>query len=370
MAIAISLSVVALITYCLIRVYHTKEANSYTVYVGGYGFYAAKYSFNGKTLETSKLSEFKMQDPSYLSLSGEADVLYAVNENKKHSSVVAYRNSFTPQILSERRDIGWGPCFLTLGLGTIFTANYGDGSISVFPIDTSGAVKSSSQIVKFVTGRRRAKSAIHSVMVVEGPKTKKPYLVAADLWADKLYLFKIEQDTLKNRKLVSCDTAYFALPSGSGPRNLALSSSDDMVYLICQNSGQIMAFNIDEADGNLLLTLVQTIPASRYDGVASADVKLHPSGKFLYASNRKVHDGISIFNVEEEGALVKTAYQVTASEPRCMAISPDGAFMFVACQKGREVQIFKIDDRTGLLTNTGKSLSFSDLEPSCVVVTE
>lgn len=357
----------------------SKRDMNLTLYIGGYGSAITKGTFNTRTGEFTRIAELKMENPSYMTLVKDGRRIYAVSEVDDNSGISGFKDLHQ---INSRSDIGWGPCYLAYHRGHLFTANYGDGSISVFPIDTSGGIKASSQLIKFVPGRpgtSQPVSRIHTVRVLKGKESQNEYLLATDLGGDRIYFYRIMQDeensndqsNLENGarlKLYRCDTAYYDISEGYGPRQVAFSKSGRFMYLLCQTSGKIIAYTIKEADNNLILEKIQEVQSDAYNGMACGDIQIHPNGHFLYASNRKVNDGISIFRIMEDGTLNKFAYQVTASGPRQFTITPDGDFMFVACQQGGVVQIFKIDKRSGMLEKTAKDIVFQNLQPSCVLV--
>ncbi len=375
---AVVIALMCVIAFAVVRSIKKRDVN-YIVYIGGYGPAITKGSFNARTSDFTRLTELKVENPSYMAFADGEKRLYAVSEVDNNSGVAGFDDS---RLMNSRGDIGWGPCYITYYKGHLFTANYGDGSISVFPTDTSGKIRPSSQLIRFVPGRTdssQTKSRIHTVRILKGKESTNDYLLATDLGADRLYFYRVlpneekkgEQDNLaigEPLKLYHCDTSYYDIPAGYGPRQVAFSKSGRFMYLLCQTSGQIIVYTVSEADNNVILEEIQEIRSDPYNGMACGDIQIHPNGHFLYASNRKKNDGISIFRIMEDGTLKKFAYQITASGPRQFTISPDGELMFVACQQGGVVQVFRIDKRSGLLEKTAKDIVFQNLQPSCVLV--
>ena len=106
-----------------------------------------------------------------------------------------------------------------------------------------------------------------------------------------------------------------------------------------------------------------SLDSSRNNG--AAEIEVHPSGKFLYASNRG-HDSIAVFAVDgKKGTLTLVEYVSTKGQsPRNFAIAPGGKLLFTADEKSDKMVVFRIDPRTGRLTPTGKDLDVS--QPVCV----
>ena len=338
----------------------------YTLYIGGYGNAAVKCLFNSKSMEYSINRDFKAKNPSYLVTTASSRRLYGVSESGASSGVWGYVNSNLDQSLGFVRDNGADACFLTYYKNHLITAGYGTGSISIYPLDTAGVVCPASQTVRFPASEGSV-SRLHMVRVLTARQTGNNYLLATDKGCDRIYSFRITDDDASLR-LEPCDTAFMDVPKGYGPRHMEFSRDGKFMYLLCETSGKIIVYSVRETEGNIVLREIQDIVSDKEQMGASADIHLSPDGRFLYASNRRGKDGIAIFRVGEDGTLSRIAYQVTGQWPRSFAISPDGEYMFVCCQKDKLVQIFSIDRSSGYLVNTGKSISFPDLEPSCILV--
>lgn len=374
-----SIAAALLIFYLVMRVIKTRESQ-YHLYIGGYGNTAVKCLFNSDNLEYGVLEDFKAKNPSYLALTPKGNRLYGVSESGSTSGVWGYANNFTQASLGECADGGLDPCHLALYRGYIFTANYGKGSISVFPMDTSGRIKSASQVIQFVPNANIV-PRIHMVKVLKMKQSERNYLLATDKGSDRIYFFRIEQDTTatasadnilggKPLRLNRCDTAFLQVPKNYGPRHIEFSQDGRFMYLLCETSCKVIVYRMNEENGNIILNPIQEIISDRDVNEACADIHLSPDGRFLYTSNRRGRDGITIFQVNTDGTLERVAYQVTAQYPRSFAFSPDGEFLFVCCQKDKIVQIFRTDRKSGYLINTGKTITFTDLEPSCILVRE
>ena len=219
------------------------------------------------------------------------------------------------------------------------------------------------------------------VKVLKVKQSGRNYLLATDKGSDRIYFFRIEQDTTANAsadnllggkplRLNRCDTAFLQIPKNYGPRHIEFSADGRFMYLLCEVSCKVIVYQLNEENGNILLNPIQEIISDKDVNEACADIHLSPDGRFLYTSNRRGRDGITIFQVKSDGTLERTAYQVTAQYPRSFAFSPDGEFLFVCCQKDKIVQIFRTDKKSGYLINTGKNIAFTDLEPACILVRE
>ncbi|MBP5391104.1 MAG: lactonase family protein [Bacteroidales bacterium] len=341
------------------------KGDHYTLYIGGYGKAAVKCVFNAKSMENSISRDFKARHPSYLLTVDSPMRVYGVSESGARSGVWGYMDNSLDQSLGDVKDGGVDACYLAYFNNHLLTAGYGKGSIGVYPLDTAGNIMPASQIVNFPSAG--GVSRLHMVKVLTAPQTGNNYLLATDKGCDRVYFFRIAE-TEKGLRLRQCDSAFISTPKGYGPRHMEFSKDGKFMYLLCETSGMILVYTIKEVDGNIILHQIQEAVSDKKKAGASADIHLSPDGKFLYSSNRRGKDGIAIFKTSEDGTITRIAYQVTLQWPRSFAISPDGDFMFVCCQKYKAVQIFRIDKSSGYLANTGKMIMFPDLEPSCILV--
>jgi len=311
------------------------------------------YSFDTETGDTEYVSMAKAENPSYLAISKDSGNVYAVSENETAPSFV---NAFSFDdrkgmltFLNKEEAKGDAPCNITVDPDKkyLVTANYGGGSLSVFGINDEGSITSALQVIAFggqgINKERQEAPHIHCVKF--SPDNK--FLFATDLGTDKIYRFETdnsgEGDYLKEESLM-----LFKVEDGSGPRHIEFHPSGKYLYLINELSGTVIGFTYDE--GNL--TEFQTIVADKHNAAGSGDIGITPDGKYLYASNRLENDGIMIYSINETtGELSETGYQHTGIHPRNFVISPDGKFLLVANMHSNQIQIFRINQSTGLLDN-------------------
>lgn len=341
------------------------EGGLYTLYIGGYGNAAVKCVFNAKSLECSINRDFKARNPSYLLTVSSPKRVYGVSESGSSSGVWGYVNNSLDQSLGQVKDGGADACYLAFFNNHLFTAGYGRGCIGVYPLDTAGRILPACQVVNFPS--EGSVSRLHMVKVLTVPQTGNNYILVTDKGCDRVYSLRITEGE-RCLRLARCDSSFISVPKGYGPRHMEFSKNGKYMYLLCETSGKILVYSVKEAEGNIILKQIQEEVSDKAAAGASADIHLSPDGKFLYSSNRRGKDGIAIFKTREDGTIERIAYQVTLQWPRSFAISPDGEFLFVACQKDKTLQIFRRDKSSGYLSNTGKTVSFPDLEPSCVLV--
>jgi 6-phosphogluconolactonase len=155
---------------------------------------------------------------------------------------------------------------------------------------------------------------------------------------------------------------------GSGPRHLTFSPNGKFVYLLQELEGIITVFSYE--NGTLRKMEESPIVDEDFKGeISAADIHISPDGKFLYASNRGTANDITYFEIQNDGRLnYKGSTSSLGKGPRNFVIDPTGNFLLVAHQYSNTVVIFKRDQLTGKLTDTGKSIALCS--PVCLVFTE
>lgn len=346
---------------------NANNGSNITMIVGTYtnngseGIYS--YKLNTSNGETSLLSSIATANPSFVTLSNDGSTIYTVNESNKDTdsaAAIAYnKESGKMSLINRQLTNGKSPCYISTNGKIAVTANYGGGSLSVFPINPDKSLAPMSQQFRFpLTGPApdtiRQQSA-HVHCTVFSPDGS--LLFATDLGNDKIYQFSIENDTLRK-------TTEYNLPAGSGPRHLTFSPNGDFAYLITELSGEVVAFSFDGSR----LSHIQTIVCDKANGRGSADIHISPDGNFLYASNRLKNDGIAIFKIDKNtGKLTENGYQSTGIHPRNFAITPDGKLLLCACRDNNEITIYTIDG-DGTLKDTGKRIDIPS--PVCIIFKE
>lgn len=350
-----------------------KKDGKTQIVIGTYGEHLYRYSFDPQTLEFELQSKAQTRNPSYV-LSSTANDIFAANEAGKDSGASSFsekggRITTTAGPLQTGAD----PCFLMLfDEGRyLLTADYSGGSISVFPI-SEGRLQERSDLLEFtgsgpVEGRQES-SHIHQIRQV--PQTEGiagEWLLASDLGADAIRLIFVSRvSSMKHgESIMPVHVSDIPCPAGSGPRHMEFSKDGRILYCIAELSGEILAYDITPSDGAPSFTLRQRIQADEVNAGGSADIHIHPSGRWLYTSHRLDNDGIAIFSIAEDGTLEKIGYTRTARHPRNFMITPDGSHLIAACRDDRLIQVFSIGS-DGLLTLTPSVLQFESDMPSSV----
>ena len=270
-----------------------------------------------------------------------------------------------------KQQTGADPCFVLLfDEGKyMMTADYSGGSVSAFPIE-NGAVGDLCASLRFegsgpVTDRQES-SHIHQLKVLPGQESN--WILASDLGADVIRLIKPEiTGADSGAKLALEHVKDIPCPAGSGPRHMEFSQDGTVLYCIAELSGEVLVYDICHEGDVPAFTLKQQIQADEVNAGGSADIHIHPSGRWLYTSHRLKNDGIAAFHVFPDGTLKKIGYTITGRHPRNFMITDDGEYLLVACRDDKCIQVLQILP-TGCLAHTSTTLRFDEDKPVCVTV--
>jgi 6-phosphogluconolactonase len=335
------------------------------IYLGTYTDGASRGIYR-LTLDPSKahLSEpvlvAEATNPSFLTWHPTRSVLYAVSETDtvgaaKSGAVMAFRIDDSGGLtrINQEPSGGGGACFVSVNAaGTYaFVANYGGGSVAALPIRADSGVKPASAVVQH-TGSgphatRQTRAHAHSIRAMQGS----PFVLAADLGADQLFVYRFDEAT---GALQPHQPPSVAASPGAGPRHFAPHPSGDAVFLMNELSSTITSYAWDGAAGTLRKRgEVSTLPDGFTGENTTAEVTVHPNGRFVYGSNRG-NDSMAAFRVAPDRTLTRIGvYPTGGKTPRHFAIDPSGAFLIAANQESDTIALFRIDGETGALADTG-----------------
>jgi 6-phosphogluconolactonase len=356
------------------------KPGKYLFYVGTYteegskskGIYA--YSYDSATSAITPLGlAAETTNPSFVALHPNGSFLYAVNEvgnyhGPNSGGVSAFsidRATGKLTFLNEVASRGADPCYITVDKTGkyVLVANYTGGSVAVFPVLADGKLGESSAFVQH-TGKgtnpeRQEGPHAHSIDL----SLDNRFAMVDDLGLDELLVYKFDGS---KGALTPNDPPFTKLAAGSGPRHFALRPDGKFAYVISEIGHTVTVLSNDLDNGRLqVLQTVTTLPKDFTGRNDDAEIQIHPSGKFLYASNRG-DDSIAIYAVDQsKGTLAQAAIVHTGGkEPRSFEIDPTGTLLFAENQKSDNIVVFKIDQKTGLLTPTGQVLNVGS--PVCL----
>jgi 6-phosphogluconolactonase len=142
--------------------------------------------------------------------------------------------------------------------------------------------------------------------------------------------------------------ARVTLPPKTGPRHLVFHPNNKTIAFIDnEQGGSVTAYELNPKTGTLTaMQTVSTLPANFKGTNACAEIRIHPSGKFLYVANRG-NDSIAGFDVDAAGKLTARGQTPTEKTPRSFDLDPDGRFLFAAGESSGKLAAYRIDDKTG-----------------------
>jgi 6-phosphogluconolactonase len=348
------------------------RAASLWAYVGTYtqrdsqGIYVAKFETETGGFGAPQLVA-ETANPSFLAIHPSGQFLYAVGETDRYEDqetgfVQAFRidrqtGQLTP--LNSQRSGGTGPCHLVVDATgrTLLVANYGGGSVSSIALREDGrlgdVISSHQHQGSSADGRRQQGPHAHSINLDASNR----FAYVADLGLDKVLVYRFDAET--GQLTLSGAPAAVAVSPGSGPRHFALAPNGQYAYVINELSSTLVVFRRDPASGSLeMLQEISTLPDDFTERSSTAEVVVHPTGRFVYGSNRG-HDSIAVFQVDpDSGQLARREVELTQGRtPRNFVVDPTGQFLLAENQGSDTVVVFRIDAQTGELTSSGEVLS-------------
>jgi 6-phosphogluconolactonase len=342
------------------------------VYFGTYtgkkskGIYVSRLDTATGKLSAAELAAETIS-PSFLAAHPKGGFIYAVNEvsdfaGKKTGAVGAFAiDAATGKLtlLNQRSSVGPGPCHLVTDKAgkNVLIANYGGGSVAVLPVGKDGSLAPASSFIQHtgssVNKGRQAAPHAHGIYVDAANR----FAYVPDLGLDQVLVYRFDAG---KGTLTAGEPSSASVAQGSGPRHFAFHPKGRFAYVINEMVCTVTAFACDPKRG--VLTEVQTLSSlptgeSVKPGYSTAELYAHPSGKFLYGSNRG-HDTIVGYAIDEKtGKLTLIEHTSTQGKiPRSFGIDPTGKWLLAGNQNSDTVVVFGIEAKTGRLTPTGQTI--------------
>jgi 6-phosphogluconolactonase len=245
----------------------------------------------------------------------------------------------------------------------LLVANYSGGNFAVFPIDCDGLPgKSSAFIQNTGSGPNTARQEGPHAHYISVSKDNR-FIMVADLGIDKVVVYPFNGD---NGALDADNPVFIQLEPGSGPRHFTFGVSGQFLYVLNELTSNIASFRFDTATAETQsIQTITTLPADFIGDNYCAEIITSADGRFIYASNRG-HNSIAQFNINPgTGILTPVDWFATGGQmPRNFAIDPTGKWLFAANQNSDNIVLFRIDQETGRLIATKKSIKVK--MPVCV----
>jgi len=319
-------------------------------------------------LASGELSEMKLgaetPNPTFLELHPSGKYLYAINEianyeGQRAGSICAYsisRGRGELTLLNRLTTTGPGPCHVGLDRSgkMAMIANYGGGSVASYAIEGDGKLRGPVSFFQHEGSgpnqRRQAGPHAHSFNAAPGNK----FAVACDLGTDEVRIYAIDPNT----GTLKPHGAAKAAP-GSGPRHFAFHPNGRYGYAVNELASTVTVYTWDAKAGSLSdVQSISTLPEDFKGQTTTAEVRVHPTGRFLYASNRG-HDSIAVFSVDPNSGRLSAVERVSVQgrTPRNFHIEASGRWLIAANQQTDNLIVFEIDLATGRLRTTGKGMT-------------
>jgi len=333
------------------------SASEHLIYLGTYtrstskGIYAVRLDAATGALGKPELVA-ETANPSFVALSPDGSHLYAVSESSTMAvpfAVDKVTGHLTP--IQAQDAGGKAPCHLVVDRTerALILAHYHSGIVAALPINPDGTLGAPGSVIQHtgrsVNPRRQEAPHVHSVTL--SPDNR--FVIVCDLGLDRVFTYALNPATAT---LTHGATPFVATAPGAGPRHAAFSTDGNWVFVINELASTLVSYRYDTATGALRPVVTQsTLPADFAGESSTAEVRVHPNGRFVYGSNRG-HDSIASFAFDSAtGRLSPLGHTPTGGKnPRNFALSPDGRWLVAANQNSDNLRVFRVDQQRGTLT--------------------
>ncbi len=338
-------------------------SHSYLALVGTYtnrtdskGIYA--YEFDADTGKlTAKGLAAETRDPSWLAVHPSGKFVYAANESGKESAISAFAldaQSGKLTFLNQLPALGEDPCYLSFDKTGkfLFVANYTSGNVAVFPILPDGKLGEHTALVTDagpLGPNKQRQEGPHAHWVETDASNRRVFV--ADLGLDCILIYGFDP---KTGRLGSPFRFRVTLAPGTGPRHAFLPPSGDALWVLGELRSTVTICLPDAQRWFRATPAISTLPPDFNGRNDAAEITFHPSGRWLYTSNRG-HDSIAVFDLRYDPIRLIATVSTGGKEPRHFAIDPTGRFLLAENQLSNSIVVFGIDPATGALTQVSKT---------------
>lgn len=330
------------------------------------GIYAVRLDSETGTLSTPELVA-ELPNPEFLALHPNGKVVYALtrvdtDDGGASGAVAAFgvdpkTGKLTPLNVQSTGNRG---SLAHLGVDatgrTLVSASYGGGYVVSFPIESDGRLGERAGFLVHrgqVGPNQPRQDAPHPHSVTLSPDDR--FALVADLALDHVFAYQIEHET---GTITPYEPGLVSVAPGAGPRHTKFSPDGKSFYILNELDCTITSCSYDAARGIAApFQVVSTLPDDFTARNTTSEIRVHPSGRFVYAANRG-HDSIAVFARDiGTGALTRVEIVACGGErPRNFAITPDGAWLLCAHQDSNTATAFRVDTTTGRLSSTGQTV--------------
>lgn len=325
------------------------------------GIYAFRFDLESGALTPLGVAA-ETDNPTYVTFAPSGKVLYATNEIYRYEgaetgTVSAFAvDAATGRLTLLNRVVahGTGPCHAVVDRSgrALLVANFGSGSAAVFPLAPDGSLREASAVVQDTgSGPNPRQATPHAHAFNLTPDNR--LALVSEFGTDRLAVYRFDATA---GTLAPAAPAHVALKPGSAPRHLAFHPDAKTAYSLNEIDSTIAVLRYDAARGTLEpVQTLSTLPAGFTGRNTAAEVIVHPSGKFLYASNRG-HHSIAVFAIDADDRLqLLTHVPCGGRTPRGYAVDPSGRWLITANQDTHNLAVFAIDPGKGIPQPSGRT---------------
>jgi 6-phosphogluconolactonase len=284
---------------------------------------------------------------NFLALSPDGARLYA-SMGAAGVAAFAIGDDGSPALVNQRASGGMAVhVSLTPDGRTVLVANFDNGTVAAFPVEAGGGLGERTGWLQFTGSGPRLPRQAHARPHAIYPDATGTFALVPDLGADRVWVVRLDPRT---HTLTRIDIPDAAVAPGAGPRHLALHPGGRFVYVNNEMTPGLATFAREPGTGALTLLGTQAVfpPDTKSEGTSTAEIFLHPHGRFLQVSTRG-NNGIASYRVEDDGSARWLAHTpVPVRGARSFALTPDGDGMVIAGEGDGRIAVARLDRATGL----------------------
>ncbi len=339
-------------------------ARDHVVLLGTYtntasrGIYAVHLDGETGALSTPELVA-ALPDPEFLALGPDAHTLYALTREKEPAgrqvgAIASFRIEAGGRLTPLNTQATGRASLTHLAVDAtgrmVVAASYGGGYVASFPLEADGrlgALATNLDQTGSLGPVKDRQNAPHPHSVTLSPDNR--FAWVADLGLDRVFSYRLDPT---RGTITPNESADVDLPAGSGPRHTKFSPDGKSFYVLSELDATITACRYDVERGRPeAFQRISLLPEGDPGRRSGSEIRIHPSGRFVYAANR-FHNIIAVFARDADtGALSRVEVVPSGGEiPRNFNLSPDGAWLVCAHQDSGNLTVFKVDPATGRLT--------------------